>query len=83
MATTAISIPKLGVSMTDATLAAWVAADGAYVQAGEVIYTLETDKVQSDVEAPVAGVLRHIGVEGATYDVGVTVGEITDVLDPA
>jgi pyruvate/2-oxoglutarate dehydrogenase complex dihydrolipoamide acyltransferase (E2) component len=75
MATT-ISIPKLGVSMEEGTLVAWLVPDGATVAAGDAIYRLETDKVENDVEAPVAGVLRQGAVEGETYEVGTPVGVI-------
>jgi pyruvate/2-oxoglutarate dehydrogenase complex dihydrolipoamide acyltransferase (E2) component len=75
MATT-ISIPKLGVSMEEGTLVEWLVPDGASVAVGEVIYRIETDKVENDVEAPVAGVLRQTGVAGETYEVGTPIGTI-------
>ena len=71
-----ISLPKLGVSMTEATLVTWVAADAAPVAAGEVICTIETDKVEQDIEAPVAGTLHHVAAEGAVYQVGELIAEI-------
>lgn len=74
--TTPINIPKLGVSMTEGTLVEWMVSDGEQVQAGDVIYRIETDKVENDIEAPVAGVIRVVGVEGETYDVGVNIGSI-------
>lgn len=74
--TTPISIPKLGVSMTEGTLVEWLVHDGQSVQAGDVLYRIETDKVENDIEAPVAGVIRITGVEGDTYDVGVQIGLI-------
>ena len=40
------------------------------------MYLLETDKVESEVSAPIAGVLHHIGDEGATYPVGEVIGEL-------
>ncbi len=73
---TVISIPKLGVSMEEGTLVEWLVPDGATVAAGDAIYRLETDKVENDVEAPVAGVLRQSGVAGETYEVGTPVGVI-------
>ena len=71
-----INIPKLGVSMSEGTLVEWLVADGDSVRAGDVIYRIETDKVENDVESPVAGVVRITGVEGETYDVGDPIGEI-------
>ena len=50
-----INIPKLGVSMTEGTLVEWLVQDGDEVAAGQVLYRIETDKVENDVEAPVAG----------------------------
>ena len=43
---------------------------------GQVLYRIETDKVENDVESPVAGVVHITGVEGETYDVGDPIGEI-------
>ena len=71
-----INIPKLGVSMSEGTLVEWLVKDGDTVTEGQVLYRIETDKVENDVEAPVAGVVRITGVEGETYDVGDPIGEI-------
>jgi 2-oxoglutarate dehydrogenase E2 component (dihydrolipoamide succinyltransferase) len=73
---TPISIPKLGVSMTEGTLVQWMVSDGQRVEAGDVLYRLETDKVENDIEAPVAGVVHLSGVEGETYQVGTQIGTI-------
>ena len=71
-----LTIPKLGVSMTEGTLVEWQVADGDAVQAGDVIYRIETDKVENDVESPAYAVIHITGVEGETYDVGASIGEI-------
>ncbi len=73
---TPINIPKLGVSMTEGTLVEWLVADGDAVTAGQELYRIETDKVENDVESPVAGVVHLIGEEGETYDVGTQIGSI-------
>jgi pyruvate/2-oxoglutarate dehydrogenase complex dihydrolipoamide acyltransferase (E2) component len=69
-----IRIPKLGMEMTEAILARWLVDDGAEVAQDEPIYLLETDKVESEVGAPRAGVLRRRGDEGRTYPVGEVIG---------
>jgi pyruvate/2-oxoglutarate dehydrogenase complex dihydrolipoamide acyltransferase (E2) component len=74
--TTPIFIPKLGVSMTEGTLVEWMVTDGQTVEAGDILYRIETDKVENDIEAPVAGVMRISAAEGDTYDVGVQIGSI-------
>jgi len=74
---TPLNIPRLGFSMTEGTLVEWMVADGDTVQPGQVIYRLETDKVENDIEAPVAGVVHVSGVEGETYPVGAEIGSIS------
>lgn len=73
---TPISIPKLGVSMSEGTLVEWLVADGDTVQPGDLLYRIETDKVENEIEAPVAGVVHITGEEGETYDVGTQIGSI-------
>lgn len=73
---TPISIPKLGFSMTEGTLVEWLVADGETVSEGQIIYRLETDKVENDIESPAAGVIHITGEEGEVYDVGTPIGEI-------
>jgi pyruvate/2-oxoglutarate dehydrogenase complex dihydrolipoamide acyltransferase (E2) component len=73
---TPVQIPKLGFSMTEGTIAEWLVADGDEVAQGQVIYTLATDKVETEVEAPATGVVRLIGAEEQTYPVGELIAEI-------
>ena len=74
--TTVLKIPKAAVSMQEGILTTWLVADGEAVAEGQPIYTLELEKSTLDVEAPAAGVLRHVGVAGTTYRVGDVIGEI-------
>lgn len=73
---TSLTIPRLEMSMTEGILAEWVAADGADVAEGEVIYLLETDKTTREIEAPASGRLVQKVVAGETYPVGTDIGEI-------
>jgi len=73
---TPINIPKLGFSMTEGTLVEWLVGEGDSVTAGQIIYRLETDKVENDIEAPVDGVIHITGLEGELYEVGTQIGEI-------
>ncbi len=73
---TEVRIPKLGMSMAEGTLIEWLVSDGATVKAGDVIYTLESDKANQEIEAPASGVIRISGAVGAVYDVGALIAEI-------
>lgn len=73
---TEIRIPKLGMSMQSATLQEWLVADGAQVAAGDVLYSVETDKSVTEIEAPAAGTLKIIGQVEVEYQVGDLIGTI-------
>ncbi|WP_219893632.1 biotin/lipoyl-containing protein [Aquisediminimonas profunda] len=71
-----IRIPKLGMSATEMTLLEWMFGDGEAVEAGQVIYTVETDKSTTEIEAQASGIIRPTGVEGEVYQVGDLIGMI-------
>lgn len=71
-----ISIPKLGLTMTEGTISGWVAVDGGSVDAGDVVLLLTTDKLETEVEAEAAGIVRHAVPTGTTLDCGAIAGWI-------
>lgn len=73
---TPILLPRLGASMTHGTFVEWLVADGAAVTAGDELYVVATEKVESTVEATVSGVLRAEAVPEEEYEVGARLGEI-------
>lgn len=73
-----IKIPAVGESVTSGQIAKWHFADGAQVNKGDVLLTLETDKVAAEVIAEVSGVLRIQKQAGEDVDVGSTVGQIEE-----
>ena len=74
-----IKIPASGESVTSALVAQWHHADGATIQKGDVLATLETDKVSQELETEIAGVLKIIVPEGEEGDIGAVIGTITEV----
>ena len=74
-----ILMPKAGQSMEEGTLLKWHVQVGAKVAKGQVIFEIETDKANMDVEAPEAGRLARILVaEGAISPVQVAVAYLAD-----
>lgn len=72
-----ITVPSLGESVTEATIARWLKKKGEAVKLDEPLIELETDKVTLEVNAPSAGVLSDIkSAEGAKVGVGDVVGVI-------
>ncbi len=79
-----ITMPQLGETVTEGTITRWAKKVGDAVDEDEVLFEVSTDKVDSEVPSPVAGVLAEILVqEGETADVGAKLAVITDGGQPA
>jgi len=74
-----ITMPQLGETVTEGTITRWAKKVGDAVAEDEVLFEVSTDKVDSEVPSPAAGVLAEILVqEGETADVGAKLAVITD-----
>jgi 2-oxoglutarate dehydrogenase E2 component (dihydrolipoamide succinyltransferase) len=73
-----VLVPELGESVVEATVFEWLKNVGDYVNVGEALVTLETDKVDVEVGAEKNGVLKEIKVEAGT---DVNVGDVLAVID--
>jgi 2-oxoglutarate dehydrogenase E2 component (dihydrolipoamide succinyltransferase) len=71
-----IRIPAVGESIVEALLTAWRVADGATVSQGEVLCDLETDKVNIEVTAEIAGKVQIKVPAGQTLPIGAVIGAI-------
>jgi len=78
-----ICVPASGESITSATVAKWHFSNNAQVQSGDLLVTLETDKVSQEVEASVSGVLEITVAEGEEVAIGATLGQIVVGAAPA
>ncbi|HMN46013.1 MAG TPA: lipoyl domain-containing protein [Povalibacter sp.] len=74
--TTQLTIPRLEMSMTEGVLTEWLVADGAQVNEGDPIYSLETGKSIQEIQSPASGRLTQKARAGETYPVGTDIGEI-------
>jgi 2-oxoglutarate dehydrogenase E2 component (dihydrolipoamide succinyltransferase) len=72
-----IKVPAAGESITSANIAAWRKKDGDHVEKGEILVSLETDKVSNDLEAPVSGTLHILTPEGEEVAIGKVIANIT------
>lgn len=67
---TEVRMPKPGDAITEGTIVEFHVADGESVDEGDPLYTIETDKVEMEIEAPASGTVTWKAEEGETYDVG-------------
>jgi pyruvate dehydrogenase E2 component (dihydrolipoamide acetyltransferase) len=69
--TTTVTMPELGESITEGTITRWLKQEGDQVEADEPLFEVSTDKVDTEVPSPVAGVLQSIKVQAdETVEVG-------------
>jgi 2-oxoisovalerate dehydrogenase E2 component (dihydrolipoyl transacylase) len=72
-----VTMPQLGESVTEGTINRWLKAPGDRVEKYEALLEVTTDKVNAEVPAPVAGVVRRIlRAEGETVPVGADLCEL-------
>jgi pyruvate dehydrogenase E2 component (dihydrolipoamide acetyltransferase) len=78
-----IVMPKLGLTMTEATLARWRKAEGEQVSQGEILFEFERDKSLMEYECPAYGVMGQILVaEGETVPCGTPVATLETTFEP-
>ena len=75
---TEIKVPNAGESITSAVISAWHKADGSAVQPGEVLVTIDTDKVSTELTAEAAGTLKISAQPGAEVKIGAIIGLILE-----
>jgi len=78
---TEIKIPRVGMAETDATIIEWQVKEGEWVEEGQVVVIIETEKVRSDVESPAAGFLHILLKEGETASPGKVIGLLAETKE--
>ena len=76
MADFTVRIPRASVANTEATLVEVLASDGGHVEEGTPLFVIETEKVETEVDAGASGTVRWTGEVGTIYPVGTEIGVI-------
>ena len=71
-----IYLTQVGMTMTEGVVAEWYIADGDEVKKGEMLFRLETEKVELEVDADDTGVVKHLVPAGTTREPGDVIGWI-------
>src|SRR6266852_1609843 len=77
-----VKIPAVGESTTSGVVSVWHKKSGDFVNEGEALFTLETDKVSTEIVAEKAGVLETKADEGQEVKIGEIVATIDDSKPP-
>jgi 2-oxoglutarate dehydrogenase E2 component (dihydrolipoamide succinyltransferase) len=73
-----VKIPAVGESITSGVVSVWHKKSGDFVNPGDALFTLETDKVSTEIAAETAGVLDTLVPEGREVKIGEVVAMIDD-----
>src|SRR5436190_3177278 len=73
-----VKIPAVGESITSGVISVWHKKSGDFVDPADALFTLETDKVSTEIAAETAGVLDTIANEGQEVKIGEVVATIDD-----
>lgn len=72
----AIRIPRVGVAVSEATLVEKLVDEGEQVSEGDPLFTIGTDKVETEVPAGASGTVFWSGDVDETYDIAAEIGVI-------
>jgi len=78
-----VKIPAVGESISSGVVSVWHKKSGEQVRKGDPLFTLETDKVSTEIVAEADGVLRTKANEGQEVKIGEVVAEIEESATPA
>ena len=74
-----IVMPQMGESIVEGTLTKWLKKQGEHVERDEPLFEFSTDKVDTEIPSPAAGVLSEVLVEeGKTVAISTVVGKIDE-----
>src|SRR5512140_3548727 len=76
---TDVVMPQMGESIVEGTLTKWLKKSGERIERDEPLFEISTDKVDTEIPSPVAGVLAQVLVEeGKTVAINTVVGRIDE-----
>jgi pyruvate dehydrogenase E2 component (dihydrolipoamide acetyltransferase) len=74
-----IVMPQLGLTMEEGAVTSWLKNPGEWVEKGDALFTVETDKVEMEVESMGRGYLSEVQVAlGQTVKVGTLIAVLSD-----
>jgi pyruvate dehydrogenase E2 component (dihydrolipoamide acetyltransferase) len=79
-----IVMPQLGLTMEEGSVTGWLKQPGEFVEKGDPLFTVQTDKIEMEVESMGKGYLGPIQIEnGITVPVGTLLAMLTDEPETA
>ncbi|MCS6835435.1 MAG: biotin/lipoyl-binding protein [Anaerolineae bacterium] len=80
MEAVAVYMPKYGMTMEEGIITEWLVSEGDAVQKGQGIVIIETEKVSTELEAPISGTIIEITCQPGDE---IPVGEVIAYIQPS
>lgn len=71
-----VIMPQIGMTMIEGLITKWMKKDGEMVQKGEILFVVETEKLENEIEATASGVLKILVPEGESVKCGEPIAEL-------
>lgn len=55
-----VTMPKMGMAMEDGEIVEWFVEEGTYINEGDMVFTIMTEKATIEIESPISGFLVEI-----------------------
>ena len=76
MADFTVRIPRVSVAISEATLLQVLVEEGEHVEEGDPLFVIETEKVETEIQAGASGTVHWTGEVDAVYEIGAEIGLI-------
>jgi pyruvate/2-oxoglutarate dehydrogenase complex dihydrolipoamide acyltransferase (E2) component len=73
-----VTMPKMGMAMEDGEIVEWFVEEGTYVNEGDIVLSIMTEKATVEVDSPISGLLVEIRAKNGDI---VPIGEVIAVVD--
>jgi pyruvate/2-oxoglutarate dehydrogenase complex dihydrolipoamide acyltransferase (E2) component len=73
-----VTMPKMGMAMEDGEIVEWLVEEGTYINEGDMVITIMTEKATVEIESPISGLLVEIRAKAGDI---VPIGEIIALVD--
>lgn len=73
-----VTMPKMGMAMEDGEIVEWFVDEGVYVNEGDIVLSIMTEKATVEIESPISGLLVEISAKNGDI---VPIGEVIAVVD--
>ena len=73
-----VTMPKMGMAMEDGEIVEWFVEEGTYINEGDMVFTIMTEKATIEIDSPISGLLVEIRAKAGDI---VPIGEVIALVN--